>query len=576
MTPLCRFLSEARSRLYLSRAVVWAGRGLLGAAFGFLALATVDRLFAWGLPVYEMLAAAAVLCAASGLALGRLRRVSLLDVAMALDERLQTDERLSSALALEAAQGEFAQRVRDEAEQLAPGLAVNKAFPLRLPASAWAAAGVLALGVVAAECVGALDLLGREQAGKQAEEEQRDVRTHAVVLERRARQLLAEVEEKNLGDSVRLIKEFHEVSRDLASKPHSRRDAMVKLSKIGDRLQQEEHKSQALSKLAWKSRASKSLTETQGVAGALGKEEYDRAAKAAEELAAKVQAQGEDRLTPEQGRKLAEELRQLAKAAQEASPELAQTLEKAAEDLAKGDGQAAAESLKKAADQMAMMQQMAESSEAARRANRCVVQARQGISAGGAEGLACPRCGMPLNEFGNCPHCSGAFGSTGGQAGAGGEGQGMGGQGGNVGQAGQGAGQMGAGQGQGMGAGQQGLAGLGGDRLAGQGGQGGSCAGQGGAFGGPGQGRGGVAPRSPDQGVQWVDVKVQGEVHPGEVLASVRVKGVPKTGEAAVKYAEVYTEYRRQAEDALGHDVIPLGYRQHVRDYFDEIQPKKD
>jgi hypothetical protein len=64
-------------------------------------------------------------------------------------------------------------------------------------------------------------------------------------------------------------------------------------------------------------------------------------------------------------------------------------------------------------------------------------------------------------------------------------------------------------------------------------------------------------------------------VHPGQVLASVKVKGVPLAGEAAARYAEVYAEYKRQAEESLARDPIPLGYREYIKDYFGELRPEE-
>jgi hypothetical protein len=95
-------------------------------------------------------------------------------------------------------------------------------------------------------------------------------------------------------------------------------------------------------------------------------------------------------------------------------------------------------------------------------------------------------------------------------------------------------------------------------------------------MGGPGRGRGGEAPLGDEDGIRWTDRRIRGKVNPGEVLASVRVKGLPKGGEAAAKYTEVYTEYRRQAESSLARETIPLGYRERVRDYFDKIEIREE
>jgi hypothetical protein len=41
-------------------------------------------------------------------------------------------------------------------------------------------------------------------------------------------------------------------------------------------------------------------------------------------------------------------------------------------------------------------------------------------------------------------------------------------------------------------------------------------------------------------------------------------------------YQQVYQEYRRQAEDALLHEDLPLSHRQTIRDYFEAIRPDRE
>ncbi len=46
-----------------------------------------------------------------------------------------------------------------------------------------------------------------------------------------------------------------------------------------------------------------------------------------------------------------------------------------------------------------------------------------------------------------------------------------------------------------------------------------------------------------------------------------------QTEQAERPFREVYSEYRRQAEDVLLHEPLPLGHRQMIRQYFESIRP---
>ena len=54
------------------------------------------------------------------------------------------------------------------------------------------------------------------------------------------------------------------------------------------------------------------------------------------------------------------------------------------------------------------------------------------------------------------------------------------------------------------------------------------------------------------------------------------IQGAAERGFASKGYTRVYTEYHTVAEEALGKDEIPGGYRFYVRRYFDLIRPRDD
>jgi hypothetical protein len=68
---------------------------------------------------------------------------------------------------------------------------------------------------------------------------------------------------------------------------------------------------------------------------------------------------------------------------------------------------------------------------------------------------------------------------------------------------------------------------------------------------------------------------VQGQDNPGgEQSTAPTNTDANSAGPAVVPYEQVYGEYEEQAGTALGSDYIPQGYKELVRDYFSEIEPK--
>jgi hypothetical protein len=54
------------------------------------------------------------------------------------------------------------------------------------------------------------------------------------------------------------------------------------------------------------------------------------------------------------------------------------------------------------------------------------------------------------------------------------------------------------------------------------------------------------------------------------------IQGAAERGFSSRGYTRVYREYHTVAEEALGKDEIPGGYRFYVRRYFELIRPRDD
>jgi hypothetical protein len=52
------------------------------------------------------------------------------------------------------------------------------------------------------------------------------------------------------------------------------------------------------------------------------------------------------------------------------------------------------------------------------------------------------------------------------------------------------------------------------------------------------------------------------------------IYGAAQRGFVGKGYKKVYTDYQTVAEESLGHDEIPPGYRFYIRRYFQLIRPR--
>lgn len=112
-------------------------------------------------------------------------------------------------------------------------------------------------------------------------------------------------------------------------------------------------------------------------------------------------------------------------------------------------------------------------------------------------------------------------------------------------------------------------------------GGGGSGAGQG-AMPVPGSGQGGLEPGwgsvrgeqdSSERAGRSRRTRVAGIIGEKGESAIMAVKSANDGSRAGVGYADVYSDYRRVAEESLHRERVPLSRREHVRRYFDSIKP---
>jgi hypothetical protein len=92
--------------------------------------------------------------------------------------------------------------------------------------------------------------------------------------------------------------------------------------------------------------------------------------------------------------------------------------------------------------------------------------------------------------------------------------------------------------------------------------------------GGPGQGRGGHPPIGDDPNATFRDEQVTAAHLPGRIIAEFpQNDGIQVPGESTIELSNVFLTYEQEAEHTLDTEVIPAGYRNITRGYFDSIRP---
>jgi len=66
--------------------------------------------------------------------------------------------------------------------------------------------------------------------------------------------------------------------------------------------------------------------------------------------------------------------------------------------------------------------------------------------------------------------------------------------------------------------------------------------------------------------------KVKGQMSPGGSMPSITLKGVSIKGTSTVKFEEAATAAQEEAQNALNQDKVPRAYQNAVRDYFDDLK----
>ena len=82
----------------------------------------------------------------------------------------------------------------------------------------------------------------------------------------------------------------------------------------------------------------------------------------------------------------------------------------------------------------------------------------------------------------------------------------------------------------------------------------------------------GLTSRPADLNPNLMPDKVKGQMSPGGSMPSITLKGVSIKGSSNVKFEEAATSAQQEAQSALNQDQVPRAYQNTVRDYFDDLK----
>lgn len=344
MTNLHRQVSAVQRRLLLARfvrALPWAA----GLSFLIAAVVILVGKYQPSWPAWST-----VLGAATGLTLvaaalwARATRPAALEAAVAIDSRLGLQERVSSALALEARSSEIVEpkiravveAVERDAEQAVARVDAAKAFPVAWPKrESWP---VVPAAIAVGLALWFTPQITTTPAGEQAEAAMTAVvQEQAKELADKLEQRRKEAELMKLAEAQRLLDKLRDEALQLQSADKiAQKDALLKLSDMASELaerRKEVEAAQSLQKELSRLK-SKKIGPADQFAESVSKGDYKSAAEQLQQLRKELEKK---QLDPEKKQQLADQLQSLQKQLEEmaeARKEMQKELEQKAQEAA--------------------------------------------------------------------------------------------------------------------------------------------------------------------------------------------------------------------------------------------------
>ncbi len=513
-----RAIRSVRKRCNLNAGIIALSRWLF---WGLLSALVVDvglKVFGIGGWSWILVGGGSALGLAAAAFEFNRRRITQQMAAIRADEVLRLKERLSSALELsiEHAPGNQEEEAWDtlllaSASHAVDGLHVRHHFPLALTREGRWLWCPLAFVLISALFMPALDLWtggGPEAYANLTMIPKEELSAETLELAELAEQMRLEQNEKKekVTETSKMVNEIDDLANEMRTGKMEKRDAMAKLADLSNRIKE---RRDALGNSPQSSNM-KMLMKPQEMSymgdtsELLESQEFDEAAKALSRIEDRLNS---GNLSESQLEQLSKEMNALA-AQLDPNSNLAKALSKAANALKSGSPSAAKMNLQTAQLSLMDMQDLKKQMAMLDRASQAVAKCQ--LKMAGKPGT-CSKCGS-----GSCP------GAKGGMC---------------------------------KGMGKNGPWSAGDPNKIGNG------------LGGPGIGRGGKAPFTADD-VTLEDSVLKGQMGEGQILGTFLVDGPPEEAEAMMQFSSVLEVARQRGEEAMEKEVVPIAYRQRVRQYF--------
>jgi hypothetical protein len=401
MDKLRRHVRGARRRLVMEQflgALSWCLLATLGAAAvaiaapKFIYLNVDPSTWMWG----WLGGAACVALLAAGVWTLFCRRTEL-DAAIEIDRRFALKERIASSWSLSEADRESlaGQAVIRDAARFADKIDVPTRFPIRLSRHSWAPLAPAAVAL----CV-ALILTDKQPDSKAlavTTAEITAVKTATESLSKDMARLKKVAQEQGLEDVAELLKEVEEGSEKLAKDPLERKDGLVKLNDLSEQLQQRREALGGDEQLKEQLRQMKNLSEgpADQLASAMKQGDFKKAMEQLDKLRKEIASGNLDEQTKEQLaqqlQQLQEQLEQIAQARKEAMERLEQQI---AQQKAAGNRDAAAQLQRQLDKMQSQNQQMQKIQQIAQQMGECSQCIGDGDGEGAAQAMAAMAAAM--------------------------------------------------------------------------------------------------------------------------------------------------------------------------------------
>ncbi len=327
MSALERQVRRAQWRINLNGLMEWAALTMLAGAGLWGVLLLVERVLGAHVPVWHVLWVVAVLAGTAAIVGAWLRRVQQLKAATVVDAAAGLKERLSSALAIQAASDPFSQLVVADAQRAAGGLHVPTLVPLRAPRLwPWTTATIVTVSLLG-WLMPSLNLLARGDDRTAGAPRQEVLAEQRAIEEDLSTQLdrIKELAQSNpqLQDLAKELEPIEMPDDPTVTPEDIRREAAQKIDNVADKLAAQKE-SVERDELKETERLMSKLTPQSG---------QDAAAELSQSL-----AQGDFKGAREALTKMQQELQEAAKAsdaqAQQKVAQLQEQLKKLADELA--------------------------------------------------------------------------------------------------------------------------------------------------------------------------------------------------------------------------------------------------